>query len=98
MSFAADANYLRDISQTYSITSSARTRIDCGMFKPSALAALLFTISSSLVGNSTGRSPGLAPLNLIHISGCAIKILRQVGSIADQPARIDNIAGSVDRW
>ena len=48
----------------YSITSSARTRTDGGIFNPSALAALLLTINSSLVGNSTGRSPGLAPLRI----------------------------------
>jgi hypothetical protein len=49
----------------YSITSSARTRPNEGIFNPSALAALLLTISSSLVGNSTGRSPGLAPLRIL---------------------------------
>jgi hypothetical protein len=49
----------------YSITSSARTRTSGGIFNPSALAALLLTINSSLVGNSTGRSPGLAPLRIL---------------------------------
>jgi hypothetical protein len=49
----------------YSITSSARTRTDGGIFNPSALAALLLTTNSSLVGNSTGRSPGLAPLRIL---------------------------------
>ena len=49
----------------HSITSSARTRTSGGIFNPSALAALLLTINSSLVGNSTGRSPGLAPLRIL---------------------------------
>jgi hypothetical protein len=54
-----------DIRGVYSITSSARTRTDDGISNPSALAALLLTISSSLVGNSTGRSPGLAPFRIL---------------------------------
>jgi hypothetical protein len=49
----------------YSITSSARTSTDGGIINPSALAALLLMISSSLVGNSTGRSPGWAPLRIL---------------------------------
>ncbi len=49
----------------HSITSSARTRTEGGIFKPSALAAWLLTTNSSLVGNSTGRSPGLAPLRIL---------------------------------
>src|SRR5437667_8882344 len=36
---------------TYSITSSARTSTDGEIINPSALAALLWIISSSLVGN-----------------------------------------------
>src|SRR6516225_3140193 len=46
---------------TYSITSVARSRIDGGMARPSALAVLRFTAISNLVGNCTGRSPGFAP-------------------------------------
>jgi hypothetical protein len=45
----------------YSITSSARTRIDGGTARPSALAVLRFTIISNFVGNCTGRSPGFSP-------------------------------------
>jgi hypothetical protein len=51
-------------NRSYSITSSARTRTDDGISNPSALAALLLTINSSLVGNSTGRSAGLAPFRI----------------------------------
>src|SRR5262249_36744541 len=45
----------------HSITSSARSRIDGGMASPSAVAVLRFTTISNLVGNCTGRSPGLSP-------------------------------------
>src|SRR5262249_36945278 len=45
----------------HSITSSARSRIDGGMARPSAVAVLRFTGISNLVGNCTGRSPGFAP-------------------------------------
>src|SRR6516165_10492636 len=37
-----------DIEPVHSITSSARTRTEGGIFNPSALAALLLTINSSL--------------------------------------------------
>lgn len=47
----------------YSITLSARTRNDSGMFKPSVLAVLKLTNSSNRVGCCTGRSPGSAPLS-----------------------------------
>ena len=53
------------VGPAYPITSSARTSTDGGIVNPSALAAVLLTISSSLVGNSTGRSPGLAPLKIL---------------------------------
>src|SRR5215468_9925134 len=45
----------------HSITSSARSRIDGGMARPSAVAVLRFTTISNLVGSCTGRSPGFAP-------------------------------------
>ena len=35
----------------YSITSSARSRIDCGTVRPSVLAVLRFKIISYLTGN-----------------------------------------------
>jgi DNA-binding beta-propeller fold protein YncE len=45
----------------HSITSSARSKMDCGTARPSALAVLRFTTISNFVGNCTGRSPGFAP-------------------------------------
>src|SRR5579864_8509758 len=46
----------------YSMISSARASSDGGIVKPSAAAVLRLTTSSVLIGGSTGRSPGLAPL------------------------------------
>src|SRR5262249_46145568 len=48
-------------SSNDSITSAARSRIDGGMARPSAVAVLRFTTISNLVGNCTGRSPGFSP-------------------------------------
>src|SRR5215469_1048217 len=49
----------------YSITSSARPRIVCGIVRPSALAVLRLMTSSNFVGCWTGRSAGLAPLRIL---------------------------------
>jgi uncharacterized membrane protein YfcA len=49
----------------YSITPSARATTDRGIVKPSALAVLRLTTSSRVVGCSTGRSAGLAPLRIL---------------------------------
>jgi hypothetical protein len=51
----------------YSITSSARESRVGGTVRPSALAVLRLMTSSNLVGCSTGRSPGLAPLKILSI-------------------------------
>jgi hypothetical protein len=49
----------------YSITSSARaSRVD-GMVNSSALAVVRLISNSNFVGNSIGRSPGLAPLRIL---------------------------------
>jgi len=45
------------------MTSSARASSIGGMVMPSALAALRLMTNSNLVGNSTGKSPGLLPFN-----------------------------------
>jgi len=49
---------------TYSITSSARARIEGGMVRPSALAVFKLTTNSKVVGCCTGRSAGLAPFRI----------------------------------
>jgi transposase len=45
----------------YSITSSARSRIDCGTARPSASAVLRLRIVTYLTGACTGRSAGFPP-------------------------------------
>jgi hypothetical protein len=49
----------------YSITSSARASNVGGTVRPSALAVLRLMTSWNLVGCSTGRSAGLAPLRIL---------------------------------
>ena len=50
---------------THSITSSARCWRNQGTSRPSALAVLRLMTSSNLVGSSTGRSAGFAPLRIL---------------------------------
>src|SRR5262249_31495292 len=57
--------------QNHSITSSARSRIDGGMARPSAVAALRFTSISNSVGSCTGRSPGFSPRRMRSTYGAA---------------------------
>src|SRR5262249_40639525 len=58
----------------HSITSSARSRIDGGMARPSAVAILRFTTISILVGNCTGGSPGFPPRRMrFHMGGGTAK-------------------------
>jgi len=52
-------------AQTYSMTSSAPARIDCGTVRPSALAVLRLMTNSNLVGCWTGRSAGFSPLRIL---------------------------------
>src|SRR6266851_135619 len=49
----------------YSITRSARRRTDGGIVRPSVFAVLRLITSSNLVGCSTGKSAGLAPLRIL---------------------------------
>src|SRR4029077_17639849 len=51
----------------YSMTSSARAISVGGTDRPSALAVLRLITNSSLVGCSTGRSPGCVPLKILSI-------------------------------
>src|SRR5262245_17289369 len=60
---AAVSNRSKQLS--YSISSSARSRNDSGTVRPIAFEVLRLTISSSLVGSWTGRSPGFAPLRIL---------------------------------
>src|SRR5258707_8596375 len=51
--------------QNYSITSSARTSMEGGTVRPSALAVFMLITSSNLVGCSTGRLEGLVPFRIL---------------------------------
>src|ERR1700730_15199296 len=54
-----------ELAALHSITLSARTRIESGTVRPSAFAVLRLMTNSNLVGCSTGRSAGLAPLRIL---------------------------------
>src|SRR5579864_9392410 len=60
-----DADYIAAKQQAYSITSSARSRIDVERSTPIAFAVLRLTANSNLVACSTGRSAGFAPLSIL---------------------------------
>jgi hypothetical protein len=51
--------------RTYSMTSSARVSSVGGTMMPSAFAVFKLITNSNLVGCSTGRSAGLAPLKIL---------------------------------
>ena len=51
--------------KSYSITLSASESIAGGTVTPIALAVLRLTASSNVVGNSTGKSAGLAPFRIL---------------------------------
>jgi hypothetical protein len=61
----------RSKEHRYSITSSARSSMDVGSAMPSALAVLRLIMNSNLVGCSTGRSVGFAPLRILSIKAAA---------------------------
>src|SRR5262249_53795403 len=54
-----------ELPPPHSITSSARSRIDWGTARPSALAALRLITKAIRVGCSTGRSAGFTPLKIL---------------------------------
>src|SRR5262245_12568704 len=61
------------LGNRHSITSSARASRAGGMSRPRAFAVRRLTRSSSLVGCSTGKSPGEAPLKILSIIPAALK-------------------------
>ena len=52
-------------ARAHSMTSSARTRKDCGIVSPSALAVLRLMTNSNFVGCSMGSSAGFAPFRIL---------------------------------
>jgi hypothetical protein len=55
----------KKLKPLHSITSSVRASSTGGISRPSALAALRLITNSILVGCSTGKSAGLAPLRIL---------------------------------
>ena len=47
------------------VINSARSKSDCDIVMPSALAAFILMTSLNFVGCSIGKSPGLAPLRIL---------------------------------
>src|SRR5215469_51413 len=69
----------RSKDHCYSITSSARSRIDVGIDTPIALAVFRLSANSKLVGCSTGRSDGFAPLRIFATNDA---VLRSIGTVS----------------
>src|SRR5262249_44630311 len=61
----------KKIPASHSITSSARASSVAGTSRPSALAVLRLISISNLVGCSTGRSAGFAPLKILSTYSAA---------------------------
>jgi len=69
----------RSKATVYSITSSARSKVDVGTDTPIALAVFKLSANSKLVGCSTGRSDGFAPLRILATNDAA---RRNIGSVS----------------
>src|SRR6185436_15469377 len=86
------------IAASHSMTSSARARIDCGTVRPSALAVLRLMTSSNLVGCSTGRSAGLAPLRILSTKYAARRAISDALGPYDMrpPASTNSLNPNID--
>src|SRR5262249_35208016 len=60
-----------EFAPSHSITSSARAISVGGMARPIALAVIRLTISSNLVGCSTGISEGFVPRRILSTNSAA---------------------------
>jgi hypothetical protein len=78
-------NVLARAPSAYSITSSARARIDGGTVRPSDFAVLRLTTNWKLVACSIGKSPGLAFENLVDEYGRAAELTGEVHSVHASP-------------
>src|SRR6516162_4829530 len=68
-----------EFAALHSITSSARNKIDVGTDTPIALAVFKLSTNSKLVGCSTGRSDGFAPLRILATNDAA---RRTIGTVS----------------
>ena len=55
----------RSKRRAYSMTSSARSRMDCGISRPIALAVFKLSTNSNFEACSTGMSDGLVPAKIL---------------------------------
>src|SRR5262249_3311756 len=53
-----------EVASPHSITSSPKERRPAGILRPSVLAVFRFITNSNLLGCSTGKSAGFAPLRM----------------------------------
>jgi hypothetical protein len=64
-------SFILNLPSHHSITSSARSRNESGIVRPSALAVVRLTTSSNLDGCSTGMSPGFVPRRILSTNSAA---------------------------
>ena len=77
--------------------SSARSRIDCGTVRPSALAVLRLTASSNLVGCSIRKIPRLRTLQYLVDEYCSVpKHFSSIRAVRNQSAGGHKLAASVN--
>src|SRR5262249_19695433 len=60
----ANSGLMQRSKKRYSITSSASSKNDSRIERPSVLAVLRLTASSNLFGDCTGKLPGDSPLRM----------------------------------
>src|ERR1700720_4741878 len=71
----------------YSITSSARSKMEVGISIPSVFAVFRLTIDLNLAACSMGISPGFVPLRIfVHEESGAAKKIGKLHSVTEQPA------------
>src|SRR5262245_17897080 len=76
---AKNGHMHRSKKHRYSITSSARSRIDVGTDTPIALEVFRSRANSKLVDCSTGKSDGFAPLRILATNDAA---RRNIGTVS----------------
>src|SRR5262249_5763542 len=81
-------------SNLYSITSSARPRIESGIVNPIFLAVLRLMTRSNFVACSTGRSSGFAPLKILCTKYAARRCIE--GRFSPQDIRRFALASAVN--
>ena len=77
--------------------SSARASTAGGIVRPSAFAVLRLITSSNLVGCSTGRSAGLAPLRILATKRRPAGTFRRCSAVAHKAPVIDGFPERIDR-